>query len=106
MLERALFPGKGQGSGGCDLRCDTALRHPGSRYSARAMAKQAQSIEDHFAAIEQAIAALDAGDLPLEDSLSRYESGLKAVRLARGLLDKYAARLEELRGDGEPPAGA
>lgn len=106
MLERAYFPGKGQGSGGCVLRCDTALRDRGIRYPARAMAKQSQSIEDHFALIEQAIAALDAGDLPLEDSLSRYESGLKAVRLARGLLDKYAARLEELRGDGEPPAGA
>ena len=70
------------------------------------MAKQAQSIEDHFKLIEQAIAALEAGELPLEDSLIRYESGLKAVRLARGLLDKYATRLEELRGDGEPPAGA
>ena len=105
MVERPRFPGKGQGSGGCALRCDTALRHRGMRYPEHAMAKQSQSIEDHFALIEQAIAALDAGDLPLEDSLSRYESGLKAVRLARGLLDKYAARLEELRGDGEPPAG-
>lgn len=70
------------------------------------MAKQAQSIEDHFALIEQAIAALEAGELPLEDSLTRYEAGLKAVRQARGLLDRYAARLEELRGDGEPTAGA
>jgi exodeoxyribonuclease VII small subunit len=68
------------------------------------MAKQTQSIEDHFALIEQAIAALDAGDLPLEESLTRYEAGLKAVRQARGLLDRYAARLDELRGDGEPPA--
>ena len=70
------------------------------------MAKQTQSIEDHFTQIEQAISALEAGELPLEDSLNRYESGLKAVRLARALLDKYSARLEELRGDGEPPVGA
>lgn len=82
-----------------------ALRHWGARYPTHAMAKQTQSIEDHFTQIEQAISALEAGELPLEDSLNRYESGLKAVRLARALLDKYSARLEELRGDGEPPAG-
>lgn len=64
------------------------------------------SIEDHFHAIEEAVAALEGGDLPLEDSLTRYEAGLKAVKAAKIMLDRYAARLTELRGDDEAGAPA
>jgi len=71
------------------------------------MAKQ-HSIEDHFAGIEAAIEALENGELPLEQALERYEGGLKAVRLARQLLERYQARLDELRAEapasGETPA--
>jgi exodeoxyribonuclease VII small subunit len=64
------------------------------------------SIEDHFQQVEDAISALENGELPLEEALVRYEGGLKAVRQARILLDRYVARLEELRGEPEePPAG-
>ena len=66
------------------------------------MAKQV-AIEDLFQQVEVAIAALESGELPLEESLVRYEAGLKAMRQARGVLDRFATRLEELRGD-EPPA--
>jgi exodeoxyribonuclease VII small subunit len=74
------------------------------------MAKSATpvSIEDHFRSIEEAVNALEGGELPLEDSLARYEAGLKAVRAAKQMLDRYAARLTELRGDDEQsvaPAG-
>lgn len=62
------------------------------------------TIEDHFAHIEEAVASLESGDLPLEDALARYESGLKAVRLAKALLDRYAARLDELRAEPDRPA--
>ena len=55
------------------------------------------SIEDHFARIEGAIEALEDGELPLEDALGQYEAGLKSVRQARKLLDKYVGRIEELR---------
>jgi exodeoxyribonuclease VII small subunit len=61
------------------------------------MAKQT-TIEDHFRAIEEAVAALEAGELPLEDALKRYEVGLKAVRAAKTQLDAYQTRLEELKG--------
>ena len=72
------------------------------------MAKSATplSIEDHFRAIEDAVGALEGGELPLEDSLARYDAGLKAVRAAKQMLDRYAARLTELRGDNESEAGA
>ena len=61
------------------------------------MAKQA-TIEDHFRLIEEAVTALEGGDLPLEDALKRYEAGLKAVRAAKTQLDSYQARLDELKG--------
>jgi exodeoxyribonuclease VII small subunit len=61
------------------------------------------AIEDHFQAIEEAVAALEGGELPLEQALARYEAGLKAVRQAKAILDRYQARLEELRA--EPGAG-
>jgi len=69
------------------------------------MAK-AQTLEDYLAAIEQAVAALESGDVPLEEALNRYEAGIKAVRQAKGLLDRYAARLDELRAEPERPAGS
>jgi exodeoxyribonuclease VII small subunit len=61
------------------------------------------AIEDQFTAIEAAIAALEGGDLGLEEALARYEAGLKSVRLAKSQLDRYLARLEELRGDESAP---
>ncbi|MBN8526274.1 MAG: exodeoxyribonuclease VII small subunit [Planctomycetes bacterium] len=62
------------------------------------MAKQA-SIEDLLKQVEEAVAALEGGELPLEEALARYEAGLKAVRGAKTQLDRYAARLEELKAD-------
>ena len=50
------------------------------------MAKK-PTIEQCFAAVEQAISDLEDGELPLEASLSVYESGLKAcVRRGRTLM--------------------
>ena len=63
------------------------------------------TIEDHFRHIDEAVAALEGGDLPLEESLLRYEAGLKAVRAAKLVLDRYAARLTELRAEDDS-AGA
>jgi exodeoxyribonuclease VII small subunit len=62
------------------------------------MAKQV-TIEELFSQVEAAVSALEGGELPLEEALARYESGLKAVRAAKGQLDRYAARLEELKAD-------
>ena len=62
-------------------------------------------IEEIFQQIEEAVGALESGELPLEEALGRFEAGLKAMRQARQILDRYAVRLDELRGE-EPPATA
>ena len=56
------------------------------------------SIEHHFEAIERVIAALEDGDLPLEEALKRYEDGLTSVRQAKALLDGFEHTIEELQG--------
>lgn len=61
-------------------------------------------IEDLFTLIEGAVQDLEGGELPLEEALGRYESGLKAVRAAKAQLDRYAARLEELKTEPTTPA--
>lgn len=66
------------------------------------MAKQI-ALEDHLEQVEEAIAALEDGELPLEEALARYEAGLKSLRAAKQLLDRYQARLEELRAEPEAP---
>jgi exodeoxyribonuclease VII small subunit len=68
------------------------------------MAKQQPAtIEDLFRQVEESVTALEGGELPLEQALSRYEAGLKAVRAAKTQLDAYQARLEELKGDAPAP---
>jgi exodeoxyribonuclease VII small subunit len=59
------------------------------------------NLEALFTQIEEAIAALEEGELPLEEAIQRYEKGLKSVRQARGMLDSFSARLDELRGGSE-----
>jgi len=78
----------------------------GQAQSSLSIMAKAVAIEDLFHQVEAAIAALESGDLPLEESLVRYEAGLKAMRQARGVLDRFASRLEELRGDESPSAEA
>jgi exodeoxyribonuclease VII small subunit len=65
---------------------------------------KAVTVEDLLQQIETAVQALESGELPLEEALARYEAGLKAVRQARQTLDRYAARLDELKAE-PPPQG-
>ncbi len=63
------------------------------------------AIEDLFEHIEDAVAALEGGELPLEQALTRYEAGLRAMKQARAILDRYAARLEHVRTDEDTSGG-
>lgn len=62
-------------------------------------AEASQTIEDCFQGIEDTVAALEAGELPLDQAFKRYEAALGMVRLARQHLDRFQARLETLRED-------
>jgi exodeoxyribonuclease VII small subunit len=56
------------------------------------------------AALTEVVAALEAGNLPLEESLALWERGEQLARICRARLDGARARLEahekETVGDG------
>ena len=61
----------------------------------------ASGFEEHLAALEAAVRALESAELTLEDSLSRYQDGVAHLRACRGLLDEAEARLAELVADAD-----
>jgi len=54
--------------------------------------------------LEQIVQKLEKGELPLEDSLSLYEEGIRLSRLCHGKLEEAEGRIEVLMKDarGEP----
>jgi exodeoxyribonuclease VII small subunit len=62
---------------------------------------QELSFEAAYAELETIIQQLEAGDLPLEDSLAHYERGRKLSDHCQTLLDKAELRVNELNADGE-----
>ena len=63
------------------------------------------SFEDALAELEQIVRALEAGDIALEDALSRYESGVGLVKHCYTQLRQAEQRIVQLSGedpDGKP----
>jgi exodeoxyribonuclease VII small subunit len=55
--------------------------------------------EDCLARLEQIVAALEAGNLPLEDSLKVFEEGVALARRCTKYLDEAERRIEMLVKD-------
>ena len=53
--------------------------------------------EDLLMELEDTIARLEAGNLPLEESLALYERGQELAKLCEQALSHIELRLEELR---------
>ena len=51
--------------------------------------------------LEKIVDQLEGGDLPLEDSLKRYEEGIKLARTCQQKLEKAKARIEVLMKDSK-----
>ena len=47
-----------------------------------------EGFEDHLQALERLVEELESGDLTLDDSLKRFEEGVKRLRSCRDLLTK------------------
>ena len=58
--------------------------------------------EDAFRRLEDAVRALEAGGLTLEEALALYEEGVRLARLCEGRLDAAQLRLTRLQ---PPPEG-
>lgn len=49
--------------------------------------------------LEKIVSELEEGDLALDDSMKKYEEGIKMARLCQEKLDKAKARIETLMKD-------
>jgi exodeoxyribonuclease VII small subunit len=65
-----------------------------------AKAKQ-QRFETALADLETIVKELEAGDLPLDQALKRYEDGIKLVRYCNRTLDEAEKRVTLLTADAD-----
>ena len=61
------------------------------------MAEKKLSFEEAMARLEAIVAQLEAGEQPLEQSLSLYEEGAKLMKQCTTLLDKAEQKVMKLR---------
>ncbi len=59
------------------------------------------SFEAAYAELETIITQLEAGDLPLDDSVTLFERGRQLAEHCQELLDKAELRVNQLTDDGE-----
>ena len=59
------------------------------------MAKELK-FEDMMNRLEEIVDELETGEMPLEDSLKKYEEGVKLLRLCRKRLDETKRKVEML----------
>jgi exodeoxyribonuclease VII small subunit len=63
---------------------------------------QTPTFEEAVAQLEQIVAAIESGQIGLEESLAKYEQGMELVKRCRGILDRAEMRIEQLtEKDGE-----
>jgi exodeoxyribonuclease VII small subunit len=62
------------------------------------MAKEEKpkTFEESVADLEKIVAAIESGQIGLEESLAKYEQGMELVKKCRGILDRAEKRIEQL----------
>jgi exodeoxyribonuclease VII small subunit len=56
----------------------------------------APSFEESVTQLEQIVAAIESGQIGLEQSLAKYEQGMELVKRCRTILDNAEKRIEQL----------
>ena len=62
-----------------------------------------EKFEDHLKQVDEAVKALESGKLGLEESLEKYETGMKALKQCYAILDQAEKKIQLLvkEKDGE-----
>lgn len=69
-------------------------------------ADQPASFEEAMAELEQLVAQMEAGELPLEASVAAYKRGSELVKFCAGQLDKVESQVKVLEGEMLKPFAA
>ncbi|MBC6428769.1 MAG: exodeoxyribonuclease VII small subunit [Cellvibrionales bacterium] len=72
--------------------------------AAEPVAASPLEFEKHLAELEQIVAAMERGDMSLEESLQAYERGVALTRQCQAALDSAQQRIEVLATKGAPAA--
>jgi exodeoxyribonuclease VII small subunit len=78
------------------------------RFEERPMAKKL-TFEEALKALEEIVAKIESGQVPLEKSIEMYAEGIALVKQCRAILDSAEGKIQLLaKGEGESlePAGA
>lgn len=62
--------------------------------------------ETLYARMQEIVARLETGELPLAESLALYEEGMKVAAACQNLLDQADLRIQELQPGGARRAGS
>ena len=65
-----------------------------------------ESFEQAMAELEQLVAQMEAGELPLEASVSAYRRGAELVKFCNAQLERVDQQVKLLEGDVLKPFGA
>lgn len=63
------------------------------------MAKKRDSFESDLQKLEEIVETLESGELPLEESLTRFEEGVKCAARCRKTLENAELKVEKLLRD-------
>ena len=72
------------------------------------MAEKPLTFEEALAKLEAIVSAIEEGDVPLEESISKYAEGIELVKKCRAILDRAEKKIQLLgKGEGDTlvPAG-
>jgi exodeoxyribonuclease VII small subunit len=72
------------------------------------MAEKSLTFEEALAKLEAIVSAIEEGDVPLEESISKYAEGIELVKKCRAILDRAEKKIQLLgKGEGDTlvPAG-
>ena len=58
--------------------------------------KPAKKFEQHLQEVEQVVKSLEGGKLGLEESIEKYEQGMKALRHCYAILDQAEKKIQML----------
>lgn len=71
-----------------------------------APSSQPVSFEEAMAELQQLVAKMEAGELPLEESVAAYKRGSELVKFCAAQLDKVETQVKALEGDMLKPFSA
>lgn len=67
------------------------------------MAEKKISFEEALATLDEVLAALNAGDIPLEEAINQYKKGLDMAKICQEKLEAVEGELKILEGNIEKP---